>query len=186
MERLRDIGMPLKEMQESGHLAVSAVGPMYYNTDEFAHVLRGEVEDKGTRIVMIDSLSGFKQSIRGTELVDAVHSLCRYLTNMGVTVILINESPVSGAGQMRATEAGISYLGDAILFLNYVELRGELRKVIGMLKKRSGDFEKTIREFDVTSYGLQVGAPLRGLRGILGGAPVGEEGGQSSPESGRS
>lgn len=186
MERLGGIGMPLKEMQQSGHLAVAAVEPMHYNTDEFAHVLRREVEDNGTRIVMIDSLSGFKQSVRGTELVEAIHSLCRYLTNMGVTVILINESLVSGAVQERATEAGVSYLGDAILFLKYVELNGELLKAIGMLKKRSGDFEKTIRKFDVTPYGLQVGAPLRKLRGILHGASVETEEGPSSPESGRS
>lgn len=46
-------------------------------------------------------------------------------------------------GEFRATEAGISYLADNILFLRYVEIESELRRVIDVLKKRATDFEKS-------------------------------------------
>jgi circadian clock protein KaiC len=46
-----------------------------------------------------------------------------------------------------------------------------MRKAIGVLKKRSGDFEKSLRELDITCYGLKVGPPLTGLQGILRGTP---------------
>jgi circadian clock protein KaiC len=52
-----------------------------------------------------------------------------------------------------------------------MELDGELRKSIGVLKKRAGSFERSLREFEINSEGLRIGPPLRGLRGILGGVP---------------
>jgi circadian clock protein KaiC len=73
--------------------------------------------------------------------VGQLHALGRYLKNMGVTVIFINEVE-SITGDFRATEAGVSYLCDNLVFLRYLEIDGELRKAIGVLKKRLGDFGK--------------------------------------------
>jgi circadian clock protein KaiC len=42
---------------------------------------------------------------------------------------------------------------------------------VGVLKKRLSDFAKTLREIEVTCDGVQVGAPLAGLRGVLTGTP---------------
>jgi circadian clock protein KaiC len=50
-------------------------------------------------------------------------------------------------------------------------MQGEIRKVIGVLKKRMSDFEKTLREFEIGRYGIKVGKPLTRLRGILKGTP---------------
>jgi circadian clock protein KaiC len=69
------------------------------------------------------------------------------------------------------SDIGVSYFSDNIIFLRYLEYRGELRKVIGVLKKRSGDFEKTLRLFEITAHGVKVGKPLKNLRGILTGIP---------------
>jgi circadian clock protein KaiC len=48
---------------------------------------------------------------------------------------------------------------------------GELRKVIGVLKKRMSDYERTLREFEITEHGIKIGDPLTNLRGILQGTP---------------
>ena len=55
--------------------------------------------------------------------------------------------------------------------LRYLEFSGELHKAIGVLKKRTGNFEKTLREFQITEQGICVGKPLTQLRGILRGFP---------------
>ncbi len=76
----------------------------------------------------------------------ATSLLSKYMTRSGVTVILINEvEEVSGG--LKITEIGISYLADNIIFLRYFEKDGELRKAIGVLKKRLSDFEKGLRKF---------------------------------------
>ncbi len=169
--RCRQVGIPVDDMVESGKLRFEAVEPLHYNPDQFAACVRQEVEERGTTMVMIDSLSGFHQSVRGEELQERVHAQCRYLVNMGVTVILVNEIFSITGVQARVTEYGLSYLADNIIMLRYLELRGELRKSIGVLKKRAGSFERTLRDFEITAKGVVVGSPLSDLRGILSGTP---------------
>lgn len=169
--RCEQIGIPLNEMIADGSLKVEAVEPQRYSPAEFAWRVRREVEELRATTVMIDSLAGYRQSVQGGDIVSHVHALCRYLTNMGITVLLVNEVATIAGGEMRVSEQGISYLADAVYILRYVEMNGEIRKTIGMLKKRTGDFEKTLREFAITGDGIKVGAPLHGMRGILQGSP---------------
>jgi circadian clock protein KaiC len=65
----------------------------------------------------------------------------------------------------------VSYLADNVIFLRHVEMSGELRKVIGVLKKRTSDIERSLREFEITEDGIRIGEPLTGFRGILQGSP---------------
>ena len=164
--------MPLAALGEQGLLGIEAVEPLRYAPAEFAWRVRQEVEQHDARIVMIDSLAGFRQSISGDDLSVHAHALCRYLGNMGVTVLLINEQATIAGGELRVSDHGISYLADTILLLRYLEVDSELRKAIGVLKKRTSDFEKTLREFDITPEGLSIGPPLQGLQGILSGVPT--------------
>lgn len=169
--RCEQIGIPLGDMIDKGRLVVEEVEPLRYMPDEFAFLMRQKVEEGGARIVMLDSLSGYRQALQGQNLTPHVHALCRYLSNMGVTVLLVNEVANIAGQDIRVSEHGISYLADTVLMLRYVELRGGLAKTISVLKKRTGDFEKTLREFDITAQGLQVGDQLTALRGILQGVP---------------
>lgn len=170
LHRCDSIGIPVREMIEAGTLSVVQVEPLRFSPDEFALLVRREVEERGARVVMLDGISGYRLTLAGDDLVTQLHALGRYLKNMGVTAIFINEME-SITGDFRATEVGVSYLCDNLVFLRYLEMDGELRKVIGVLKKRLGDFAKTIRELEITGDGLRVGAPLVGLRGVLTGTP---------------
>jgi len=170
LRRCEGVNIPVHAMMERGTLSVVQVEPLHYTPDEFANLVRYEVEQQKARIVMIDSISGYRLSVRGNELVSHIHALCKYLQNMGVAVLLINEVETI-TGDFRPTEIGISYMADNIVFLRYLEMQGELRRAIGVLKKRMSDFEKTLREFEITRYGIKVGKPLTNLRGILKGTP---------------
>lgn len=170
LHRCGSVGIPVAEMLDAGTLSVVQVEALRYSPAEFALMVRREVEDQGARIVMIDGVSGYRLTLAGDDLLVHLHSLGRYLKNMGATVIFINDVEAI-TGDFRATEVGASYLCDNLLFLRYVEMDGELRKVIGVLKKRLGDFGKSIRELEIRGEGLRVGAPLTGLRGVLTGTP---------------
>ncbi|BAZ17857.1 KaiC protein [Calothrix sp. NIES-4071] len=170
LRRAEGINIAVHAMQDRGTLSIVQVEPLYYTPDEFAYLVRQEVEQHQVRIVMIDSISGYRLSVRGSDLTSHIHALCKYLQNMSVAVILINEIETI-TGEFRVTEIGISYLADTIVFLRYLEMHGELRRTIGVLKKRMTDFEKTLREFEISRYGLKVGKPLTQLRGILTGVP---------------
>ncbi|MEJ5241764.1 MAG: ATPase domain-containing protein [Anaerolineales bacterium] len=170
IRRAEAINIPARIMIEKGTLTLKKVEPLQYTPDEFAYLVRQDVEEKGTQIVMIDSVAGFRLSVRGEDVQSRLHALCKYLQNMGVAVFLITETSTI-VGDFSITDLNISYLADNIIFLRYLEIQGEMQKAIGVLKKRLSNFEKTLRQYDITRYGIKVGRPLTELRGILTGAP---------------
>lgn len=170
INRCESINIPVNSMIKTSLLSVVQVEPLRYSPEEFAQLVRKQVDDKKAQIVMIDSTSGYKLSLRGEDPVSHLHALTKYLTRMGCTVILINEVEKISGG-LKITEIGISYLADNIIFLRYFESDAELHKTIGVLKKRLSSFEKTLREIEITKYGIRVGAPLKDIRGILSGTP---------------
>jgi circadian clock protein KaiC len=74
-------------------------------------------------------------------------------------------------GSNMATPVDVSYLADGVLMLRYFEARGEVRRALSVVKKRTGAHEATIRELLITADGLRVGEPLREFQGVLTGVP---------------
>jgi circadian clock protein KaiC len=175
LARCDGIQIPARAMIEHGTLVMRKIEPLVFGPEQFAAEVRCEVEERGAKIVMLDSVAGYRLSVRGEGLTEHLHALCKYLQNRGVLTLLVNEVE-SITGDFRVTDAGLSYLADNVIFLRFIEIGEpgqavELRKAIGVLKKRLGDFEKGVREYEITSYGLRVGKPLVGLRGLLTGVP---------------
>jgi len=169
--RCEGINLPVQEMLGSGMLSIVQIEPLQFTPDEFAHMVRREVEDNDARIVMIDSISGYRLSVEGDDLIKHLHIQTKYLRTMGVTVILINEIHRI-ADPLRVTELNVSYLMDSIIFMRYIEVNGTLRRIIGVLKKRVSDFEKTVREVKFSASGIRVSKPLTGIQGVLTGNPA--------------
>ena len=121
---------------------------------------------------MLDSISGYSLSMQGEDLASNLHALCKYLANMGVTVILIDEAD-DPSNNTQVTDTNYTYLADNLILMRYMDRHLddtiELRKTIAVMKKRLSDFEKTLREFKITRYGIRVSEPLTGLEGILSG-----------------
>jgi circadian clock protein KaiC len=170
--RCEALKIPARRMIEEGNLSLAKVEPLQHSPDEFDDVVRREVEEKKAKIIMLDSIAGYRLSIRGEDLLQRLHALGKYMSNMGVTVIMVDELK-SLTGELRPSDAGISYMADNIVFLRYIEHHSsatgyvELRKVIGVLKKRLSDFEKTFRELYFGLDGITVGEPLPKFSNIL-------------------
>ncbi|MFH5832586.1 ATPase domain-containing protein [Halalkalibaculum sp. DA384] len=171
IKRTSAIGIDLRDAIASGNLKILSIEPLTYSPDEFSNIVRRDIEQNGTRVVMIDSVSAFRMSFAEEHPLKRLHALGVYLQNMGVTTFLINEAPNVSEG-FQMTNMNASYLADNILFLRYIEHSGELRKIIGVLKKRLGDFERTIREFKIDGSGLVLGTPMKNFQGLLTGNPT--------------
>lgn len=170
IKRCEQVNIPAKHMVEKGTLEIVYVPPNIYTADAFAEMVKEDVEKNKTQIVMIDSTSGYDEAIIGKENLPYLFNLCKYLSLNGVTVLLPTEVK-NITGDFVISNYDISYVADNILFLRYIEVKGQLRRTIGVLKKRLSNFEKTLREFDITQYGIKVGEPLHNLKNILTGTP---------------
>ena len=173
LNRSDAINIPARTMIERGSLSIVKIEPLEYSPDEFASIVRHAVEKKDVQIVMIDSVSGYSLSMQGEDFVSHLHALCKYLVNMGVTVILIDELDDFSDGSNSVTDSNFTYLADNLILMRYMDRHQgetvELRKTIAVMKKRLSDFEKTLREFKITNYGIEVSPPLTGLEGIVSG-----------------
>ena len=66
----------------------------------------------------------------------------------------------------------ISFLTDDIIRLRYVEIDGQLRKVMVVVKMRGGNHSKDIREYVITDKGVVVIGPRpHGICGLTTGIP---------------
>jgi len=170
VKRSKLIGVPIDKMIKNGTLEIKSIEPFSYSPDEFSMMVRKDIEENGTKIVLLDSIGGYTLTVREENALERIHALCIYMSNIGVTGFLISETP-NVTGDFVTTNLHASYLADNIIFLRYLELDGGLKKAIGILKKRLSDFENTIREYSITQGGISVGEPMRNLRGILSGNP---------------
>ena len=181
-KRADAIGLPLQDALDSGAMSIVEVPPEAYTIGEFEQFVRETVES-GTEVVMIDGSQGFQENLRGLDdTTGALLRVGRYLRAAGVSTILVNEVH-NITGEFHATEERTSNLADNIVFLRHVEYRGELRKVIGTLKMRTSDFERGLRELEITGEGIRVGEPLSQLRGILTGTPDWNDGDAGSGDA---
>jgi circadian clock protein KaiC len=172
LHRSTQLGFDVQRLVDDGILEVEEVESLTQSPDEFAHSVREAVETRDVTFVMLDGVAGYRLGLRGddsqSQLTRELHALCRYLKRMGVTVVLVEEIR-NVTGEFTPTEQQTSYLADTIVFLRYLEVDGRIEKAIGVLKKRYGGFDRTLRELSIDTGGLRVGEQLRGYRGLLQG-----------------
>jgi circadian clock protein KaiC len=157
---------------ENGQLHIQQIEPTDLSPGEFASQVVTAVEREKISLVVIDSINGYMQSMPEERLLPIqVHELLSFLSNNGVTCIMtLVQHGIFGNPVDEAAE--VSYLADTVMLMRYFEVNGSVRQAVSVVKRRSGDHERTIRECKVARGGLKLGAPLREFQGVLTGVPT--------------
>ena len=171
LKRSAALGMDLVPYMESGALSLRAIDPAEMSPGEFSGAVREAVEEHGAKVVVIDSLNAYLQSMPNEQfLVLQMHEMLTYLGQKGIVSILI--LGLHGLmGDIRS-DVDLSYLSDTVVQLRYFEAQGEVRQAISVIKTRTARHERTIREFQIGSNGVLIGEPLRQFQGVLTGVPT--------------
>jgi circadian clock protein KaiC len=156
-----------------GQVAVIHTRPLDLSIDETLFELTEAIHRiKATRVV-IDSLSGFELALAPTFREDFRESLYRLvaaLTGMGLTVMMTAELEDSYT-DLRFSPHGAAFLTDAIILQRYVEIEGELKRVMAVVKVRASAHQKDIRFFEIGPDGIVVGERAGDHQGLLTGSP---------------
>lgn len=96
---------------------------------------------------------------------------CAFVKSEGLSCMLTSTAPQLTGGS-SATEAHISSITDTIILLRDVELSGEMRRGLTVLKMRGSPHDKAIREFVIEGGGMKPGTAFRNVGGILSGHPA--------------
>ena len=170
-QRTSALGIDIKKHVEAGRIALRQIQLAELTPGELSHMISREVEENGTCLVIIDSVNGYLMATPQERfLTMQFHELLGYLNRNGVASILV-VGQYGLVGNMQ-TPIDMSFLADSVVLLRYFEADGAVRQAISMLKKRTSDHERTIREYKMGEGGLQLGDPLTDFQGVLTGVPV--------------
>jgi circadian clock protein KaiC len=167
--RSKALGMDLEPYIEAGTLQIVLVDPAELSPGEFACGVVDAVDIFGSTFVAIDSLNAYLQAMPGRSyLLLHLHELLTFLNHRAVTTMLVvGQHGVVGNVQ---SELDLSYLSDSVLLFKFFENDGVVHSAVTAVKSRTFQNERTIREFRISpSIGIEIGKPLAGFEGILGG-----------------
>jgi circadian clock protein KaiC len=171
--RAGGLGMDFKARVDAGLIEMREIAAAELGLGQFVHKIRMAVQERGVRLVVIDSLSGYISAMPGEIMpMLQLHELLTYLGQRAVSTLLVYGQKGLFSVVPQARDLDISYLTDNVLLFRYYEHGGEVRQAISVFKRRGGAHERTIRDLRFGPKGLEVGPPLREFRGVLSGQPV--------------
>ena len=167
------ISKRLQALVKSGNVGLIDTRSLDLSIDETLHDLVKLIKEMKAKRVVIDSLSGFELALSAVfreNFRESLYRLIAVLTNMGVTVLMTAELE-DRYTDLRFSSYGNAFLTDSIVALRYVEIYGQFKRVISVVKVRSSAHSKDIRFFDIDEDGIQIGSRLSQFSGILSGRP---------------
>src|SRR5580658_1631682 len=171
MIRGKGLGLDIKKHVDSGKFFLRQVDAAELSPGQFVHEIRQLVEKQDVTLLIIDSLNGFLNAMPGERfLAMQLHELLAYLGQKGVAT-LMTVAQHGFVGTNIDTPVDVSYLADTVLLFRYFEAAGEVRQALSVIKKRSGEHERTIRELVMKNGAIGVGNILTEFEGVLTGAP---------------
>jgi circadian clock protein KaiC len=165
-------GWDLLDLEKRHLLALAYTSPVELSTDAFLDRARQRVEQIGARRAVLDSLTSMELGVSSQRrFKELVYAMTKHFRAMGVTFCLSMEvTELLGSAQLSGH--GVSFAADNLVQLKYVELDGRLERGISVLKARGVRHTTEVRRMSITDHGIEIGAPFKGLRGVLTGLPT--------------
>jgi len=161
----------LNNIVKSGKVGLINTRTLDLSIDQILHDMVSMIKRMNAKRVVIDSLSGFELALASVfreDFRDALYRMVAVLTGMGVSVLMTAELEDQYTS-LRFSSYGNAFLADAILMQRYVELGGELKRVISVVKVRASNHSKEIRFFEVGPNEIIIGEALTSYTGVLTG-----------------
>jgi circadian clock protein KaiC len=162
-QRADTFGLDLQTAATKGALEVLYLRPLDLSVDETMFAIVEAINRVGAKRLVIDSLVGFEMALAPsfrTEFRESLYRMIGALTGAGITILSTVEVEDNFTA-LQFSHYAISFLTDDIIRLRYVEIDGQLRKVIMVIKMRGGNHSKDIREYIISDDGVVIIRPRR-------------------------
>lgn len=170
-------GVDFEQMERDGKLKVVCTYPETEGLEDHLIHMKRTIESFAPQRVAVDSLSALERVSSARGFREFVICLTSFIKQQEIAGVFTATSP-NLLGGVSVTEAHISTITDMIILLRYVEMYGEMRRGITVLKMRGSHHDKDIREFTIDALGMHIGKPFREVTGIIAGNPRHASGGE--------
>lgn len=163
-------GYDFEQMERDGKLKVVCEYPEISSLEDRLLSIKNIFRDFKPNRVAVDSLSALERVGTARGFREFVIGLTSFIKHQETAGLFTSTSPNLMGGE-SVTEAHISTLTDSIILLRYVEVFGEIRRGLTVLKMRGSRHDKDIHECLIDHQGMHIGKTFRGVVGILSGNP---------------
>lgn len=157
VRNMRSIGIDLEPWVKKGLLEIHASRPTLHGLEQHLVLMHDTVQAFSPAVVAVDPISNLTMERDDLEVRSTLMRLIDFLKTRGITAIFT--SLTTGGTSSTAPEdsqIGMSSLMDAWLLLRNVEFNGERNRTIYVLKARGIAHSNQVREFILTSKGIDL------------------------------
>jgi circadian clock protein KaiC len=164
-------GFDFEQMERDGLLRVVCDYPDLSGLEDWLVTIQGIITEFAPRRMALDSLSALEHVGTLKSFREFVIGLTSFIKHREITGMFTATTGTLMGGD-SITESNISTLTDSIILLRYVEMFGDVKRGLTVLKMRGSAHDKAIREFTIGKDGMHVGRAFGNVTGILSGSPV--------------
>jgi circadian clock protein KaiC len=171
---MESIGLRLHRWVKKGLLRFEAVRPTLTGLEGHLMRMLRCVDRFQPNVVVIDPLTNLLAVGRPSEVKALLTRVIDHFKKLEITALFT--SLTEGGHPIEATDVGVSSLIDTWLLLRDIETQGERNRGLYILKSRGMAHSNQIREFLITSHGVQlVDMYVSGDGALVGSARVARE-----------
>ncbi len=162
-------GWNLEKHVKDGFVQLVCHYPEDLKAEQYLKIIQDLVLKSEAKRVALDSLSALQRIYEPEKFREFVIGLNAFLKMHDCTSVLANTtSELLGITQI--TETHLSTATDNIVILKYVELGGQMRRLLTVLKARGSPHIKELTEYAVRKNGMEIIGPFRGFENLLSGS----------------
>jgi circadian clock protein KaiC len=178
MRNMSSIGLDLEQWVKKGLLKFHAVRPTAYSLEMHLSMMLRLIEEFEPQVIIVDPISNLYPIGDDIQVRSMLMRLIDHAKSRQVTGLFTNLSSDEGtnAYALEATRMHVSSLMDAWIILKNIEGNGERNRAFSIVKARGLAHSNQLREFILTSQGIQLLDLYKGSEGVLfGSARVAQE-----------
>ncbi|WP_313316467.1 ATPase domain-containing protein [Pseudomonas sp.] len=172
------LGYDFAALERSGALQLSWQPTTEGLLDQVGARLLKQVEQHGSKRVLIDSLGAFSRlAVDPARLNAFFRALAGELRARDVSVMLTWEMRDIFGSEITAPAPDLSSIVDNLMLMRFVELDSRLRRMLSILKVRDSHHDPALHELRIGPQGINLRKAFEGATGVLSGTPVAQGGG---------
>lgn len=165
---MKSIGIDLQKWEDKKLLFFHSERTNAFGLENHLTHIYNMINNINPALVLFDPITGFINGTNNIEVKSMITRLIDFVKSKGTTGFYTNL--VSGDAKFETSTAEISSLIDTWIFLKDIELNGERNRTIHVLKSRGVKNSNQIREFHLTSTGIELREPYIGSGGVVTGS----------------
>lgn len=167
VRNMASIGINLQRWIDSGLLQIAAARPTLLGLEAHLVNMYKKIKEFMPQLIVVDPISNLVTVGDSKGVKSMLTRLIDFLKLQKISAVLLD---LSNPDFTEMTDIAISSLADTWILLRDIELNGERNKVLYILKSRGMSHSNQIREFVLSSHGIELLDAYTGTEGVLTGS----------------